>query len=85
MGFPPMVNAVAASLILGAPFLLWGYWMIADRDRSWRVQQKRDAERGILRERTPGWDRRQQIYGSMLIVVGLLIMAGFMALNVIYQ
>ena len=61
---------------MGGPFVLWGLLLIFDKDRTWKVQERRNMRRlhnQQTRKRTAEWDRRQSIYGSLLLLVGIII------------
>lgn len=75
MGFS-VVEAFGAGFVMGGPFVLWGLLLIFDKNRTWLVQERRNAKRlqnQQKRIRTPEWDRRQSIYGSLLVMVGVVI------------
>lgn len=68
-----VIEAFGAGFVIGGPFVLWGLLLIFDRDRTWRVQNKRNVARGTLKERTQAWDRRQIMFGSILILLGAFL------------
>jgi hypothetical protein len=79
-----MVAAICFGSIFGFPFIVWGVILIVDRDRTWR--------RGIQRahghtppRRTPAWDRRQIMYGTLLVIFGGAVLLAFSVFNYLAQ
>lgn len=79
-----MLAAICFGSIFGAPFVLWGMILIVDRDRSWQRKFERSrAERPP--RRTASWDRRQIIYGTILVILGAAVFLLFSAFNYLAQ
>jgi len=68
-----VVEAFGAGFVIGGPFVLWGLLLIFDRDRTWRVQNQRNIVSGTVKERTLTWDRRQIMFGAILILLGTFL------------
>jgi hypothetical protein len=79
-----MLAAVCFGTIFGAPFIVWGIILIVDRDRSWQRKVQR-SKRGSTPRRSVGWDRRQIAYGTLLVILGLLLLFLFSAFNYLLQ
>jgi len=67
-----MVAAVCFGSIFGFPFIIWGIILIIDRDRTWQRRLRR-ARGNEAQRRTRAWDRRQVIYGALLVIFPMLI------------
>lgn len=68
-----MIAALCFGGIFGCPFIIWGLILVFDRDRTWqKALQRSTADMPIQRSR--GWDRRQVIYGVLLIAFGITIL-----------
>ena len=66
------------------PFVIWGLLLVCDRDRAWqRAIQRSAAEKPLRRSRD--WDRRQVVYGVLLIVFGVAILMLLAAFNFLAQ
>ncbi len=79
-----MLAAICFGSIFGLPFIVWGVILIVDRDRSWQRNLQRSHGDSPPR-RTPAWDRRQIIYGTLLVVFGATILLLFSAFNYLAQ
>ncbi len=79
-----MLAAVCFGSIFGLPFVVWGVILIVDRDRSWRRKFERSRADPPPR-RTASWDRRQIIYGMILLMFGLSVFLLFSAVNYLAQ
>lgn len=75
-----MLAAVCFGSIFGLPFVVWGLILIVDRDRSWQRKLQRSTG-GRPPRRTASWDRRQIIYGTILLMFGLAVFLLFSAVN----
>lgn len=79
-----MLGAICFGSIFGLPFIVWGAILIFDRDRTWQRNLQRNF--GDSRpQRTPAWDRRQILYGTLLLVFGVIILLLFSAFNYLAQ
>lgn len=79
-----MLAAICFGTIFGAPFIVWGVILIVDRDRTWQRKLQRSKSVSPPR-RSASWDRRQIIYGSLLVVFGLMVLLLFSAFNYLVQ
>lgn len=79
-----MIAALCFGSLFGLPFIAWGIILIFDRDRTWRKRLERGREESPL-QRTKAWDRRQIIYGSLLILFGIAALALLSVLNYLAQ
>ncbi len=79
-----MIAALCFGSLFGFPFIAWGIILILDRDRTWRKRLERGREESPP-QRTKAWDRRQIIYGSLLILFGIAALALLSALNYLAQ
>lgn len=79
-----MIAALCFGTAFAFPFIVWGIILIADRDRTWqrRLQRSRSA---TPPRRTGGWDRRQIVYGLLLIGFGAVIFVVLASLNFLAQ
>lgn len=66
-----MLGALCFGTVFGFPFITWGLFLIFDRDRTW--QKKIEKSKKPL-QRTSGWDTRQIIYGSLLVIFGTAVL-----------
>ena len=73
-----MLGALCFGTFFGFPFIVWGLFLIFDRDRTWRKQIEKDPN---PRERTKAWDTRQIIYGSLLVAVGTILFVVLALIN----
>ena len=64
-----MIGALCFGSLFGLPFVAWGIILIADRDRTWQKQQAQ-SNASPPRQRSRAWDRRQILYGALLIAFG---------------
>ncbi len=75
-----MIGAICFGSIFGLPFIAWGVILIIDRDRSWQRYLRRNH--GDRRpRRSPSWERRQIIYGALLVILGAAILLLLSAFN----
>ena len=79
-----MIAALCFGSLFGCPFIAWGIILILDRDRTWRKRLERGRVSPPPR-RTRNWDRRQIIYGSLLILFGIAVLALLSAFNYLAQ
>ena len=79
-----MVAAVCFGSIFGIPFIVWGIILIIDRDRSWQ-RRLRHARGKVAPRRTGAWDRRQVIYGVLLIIFGGAVLLALTVFNYLAQ
>jgi len=78
-----MIAAICFGAAFGLPFIVWGVILILDRDRSWQRYLRR--YHGETPQRKPAWDRRQIIYGTLLVIFGATILLLFSAFNYLAQ
>ena len=77
-----MLAAICFGAVFGVPFIIMGAILIFDRDRSWRrVQQRATAPQ----RRSPAWDRRQILYGCLLICLGSFLLVALGVFNYLAQ
>ena len=77
-----MLGAICFGSAFGLPFIIWGALLIFDRDRSWqRLQRRADAPP----RRTKAWDRRQIVYGGLLVALGTALFVALGAINFLLQ
>lgn len=67
-----MIAAICFGAIFGFPFIAWGVILICDRERTWQRKQGL-AKAGETPQRRPNWDRRQIVYGILLIAIGTTV------------
>ena len=79
-----MLAAICFGSIFGLPFIAWGVILIVDRDRTWQRKLQRNHENSPPL-RTPDWDRRQIIYGTLLTVLGATVLLLFSVFNYLTQ
>lgn len=79
-----MAAAICFGSVFGLPFIVWGFILIVDRDRTWQRQLQRNRSNRPKR-RTRAWDRRQIAYGALLIVFGLAVLLLLSAFNYVAQ
>ena len=75
-----MAAAICFGSIFGFPFVIWGVILIVDRDRTWRRQLQRSQADSPPR-RTASWERRQIIYGTLLVIFGVTVLLLFQRLQ----
>ena len=63
---------------------MWGVILIVDRDRTWQRKLERSRADRPPR-RTASWDRRQIIYGTVLVMFGVAVFLLFGAFNYLAQ
>lgn len=68
-----VIAALCFGGIFGGPFIIWGLILVFDRDRSWQKALQRSAGDKPI-QRTRDWDRRQVIYGVLLIAFGSTVL-----------
>ena len=77
-----MLGAICFGGVFGFPLIIWGALLIFDRDRSWsRLQMRPSAPP----RRTQAWDRRQIIYGCLLVALGLTLFIALGTVNFLLQ
>lgn len=79
-----MIAALCFGGIFGCPFIIWGLILIFDRDRSWQKALQRSATDTPI-QRTRNWDRRQVIYGALLIAFGVTVLMLLSLFNYLAQ
>lgn len=79
-----MIAALCFGSLFGCPFIAWGIILILDRDRTWRKRLEKGRDPSPP-QRTRSWDRRQIIYGSLLIMFGMAVLALLSAFNYLAQ
>lgn len=67
-----MIAALCFGGLFGGPFIIWGLILIFDRDRAWQQTLQRSATETLIKRRRD-WDRRQVIYGAILIAFGVTV------------
>jgi len=77
-----MLGALCFGTVFGFPFITWGLFLIFDRDRTW---QKKIEKSKNPPKRTPAWDTRQIIYGSVLVILGIVILISLTMFNIAVQ
>ncbi len=77
-----MLSAICFGGIFGLPLIIWGALLIFDRDRSWQKLQTRPTPPS---RRTKAWDRRQVVYGCLLVAVGLALLISLGTINYLLQ
>lgn len=75
-----MIGAICFGAFFGLPFIAWGAILIIDRDRTWQRYLGRYHGEAPPR-RMPSWDRRQVLYGTLLVIAGSIILLLFSAFN----
>ncbi|MCY4144834.1 MAG: hypothetical protein OXE95_12545 [Chloroflexi bacterium] len=73
-----MLGAICFGGVFGLPMIIWGALLICDRDRSWQRLQKRA---NAPPRRTKAWDRRQIVYGGLLVALGMVLLIVLSAIN----
>ena len=79
-----MLAAICFGSIFGLPFIVWGIILIVDRDRTWQRKLQR-SHGDSPPQRTVAWDRRQIIYGTLLVVFGTAVLLLFSVFNYLAQ
>ena len=79
-----MIAAICFGALFGVPFIIWGLILIRDRDRTWqkKLQRGKDA---VPPQRTRAWDMRQQFYGLLLILFGVIVLLSLSLFNYLAQ
>ncbi len=77
-----MLGAICFGGIFGLPLIIWGALLIFDRDRSWQKLQTRAT---APPRRTKAWDRRQVVYGCLLVALGLALLISLGTINFLLQ
>lgn len=75
-----MLGALCFGTVFGFPFITWGLFLIFDRDRTWQKKVEKNQSKTPL-QRTPTWDTRQIIYGSLLVLFGTVILIALALIN----
>ncbi|MCY4466403.1 MAG: hypothetical protein OXE46_12790 [Chloroflexi bacterium] len=78
-----MLGAICFGAVFGLPFIIWGALLIFDRDRSWQRLQRRATASPPRRRKA--WDRRQIVYGCLLVALGLALLISLGAINFLLQ
>ena len=84
MNSQALIPALCFGGAFGLPLIIWGLILIVDRDRSWQ-RKLRTSRATQPPRRSRAWDRRQILYGSLLMALGLALMALLSALNYLAQ
>ena len=79
-----MIAALCFGGIFGCPFIIWGLILVFDRDRTWQKTLQRSAADTPI-QRTRDWDRRQVIYGVLLIAFGVAVLMLLSLFNYLAQ
>ena len=77
-----MFGAMCFGGVFGLPLIIMGALLIFDRDRSWQKLQRRATPPP---RRTRAWDRRQIVYGCLLVALGLALFVGLGTVNFLLQ
>lgn len=79
-----MLAALCFGSIFGLPFIVWGFILIVDRDRTWQRKLQRSQDESPPR-RTRAWDRRQILYGTLVAVFGAIALLLLSIFNYLAQ
>ena len=79
-----MIAAICFGALFGVPFIIWGLILIRDRDRTWQKQLQRGKD-AVPPQRTRAWDMRQQFYGLLLILFGVIVLLSLSLVNYLAQ
>lgn len=79
-----MVGALCFGTVFGFPFIVWGLFLMFDRDLTWQKKLEKSKSKQ-LPTRTSAWDKRQKLYGAMLVVFGTAILVSFTLFNLAAQ
>jgi hypothetical protein len=79
-----MLGALCFGTAFGFPFITWGLFLIFDRDRTWQKKIEKNTSKTAL-IRTQAWDTRQIIYGSILLIIGIIILFSLVLFNLTAQ
>jgi len=75
-----MLGAICFGTVFGFPFIVWGLFLIFDRDRTWQRKLEKSKSNEPLK-RTQAWDTRQIIYGAIMVTVGTAILIALALIN----
>lgn len=79
-----MLGALCFGTVFGFPFIIWGLFLIFDRDRTWQKKiEKNKSKTALIRTQT--WDTLQIIYGAILVVIGVVILVALVVFNLAAQ
>ncbi len=78
-----VIEALCFGAIFGIPFIVWGLILIFDRERTWQKKLQRRANSPP--QRTRAWDRRQILYGALLILFGAVLLIALTIFNFLAQ
>lgn len=67
-----MLGAACFGLVFGLPFIIWGLLLIFDRERTWQKKLEK-SKSNTPPIRSGGWDKRQILYGAILISFGIAV------------
>ncbi len=79
-----VIHALCFGMFFGFPFIVWGWILIFDRDRTWQKRLRRSQSRQMPK-RTRAWDIRQLTYGALMIVLGITIISLLTFFNYLAQ
>lgn len=79
-----LIPAMCFGLFFGVPFIAWGMILIFDRDRSWQKRLQR-SDSTCPPHRTWQWDRRQILYGTLLVAFGIMLFTVLSFFNYLAQ
>ena len=79
-----MIGALCFGTVFGFPFITWGLFLIFDRNRTWQKKVEKNKTKEAL-IRTEIWDRLQIIYGTILIIIGIIILVALVLFNLAAQ
>ena len=75
-----MIAAICFGALFGVPFIIWGLILIRDRDRTWQQKLQR-SKANVPPKRSRAWDMRQQLYGLLLILFGVIVLLSLSLFN----
>jgi len=79
-----MAGAICFGTIFGFPFIVWGLFLMLDRDRTWQRKLNK-SKASEPPKRTRAWDTRQIIYGTVMIIIGTTILIALALFNLAAQ
>ena len=79
-----MIAALCFGAIFGCPFIAWGLILVFDRDRTWQKKLRKSRTAAPM-QRTRNWDRRQILYGILLMAFGFALFTLLSVFNLLAQ
>lgn len=79
-----MLGAICFGTVFGFPFIVWGLFLMFDRDRTWQRKLAK-SKTNKPPKRTSAWDMRQKIYGSIMVIIGTVILIALALFNLAAQ